>query len=201
MEWTENNIARALALQILDRRCLVMVPNCNWTGHECDLLGVTKDLRIIDFEVKITRADLKVDAKKEKWWIRRFQGHTPPHEAVVNGRTVVNYRAPIYEQTALHWPPKIWKHYYVLPAAIWKDELLQALPSPASGVILLDEWRGEVRATIKRQAKPNRDAKPIDAAAAVDLARLASLRMWTVLQTQERAARRKAKPLKEAVQS
>jgi hypothetical protein len=198
MEWTENNIARALALQIMDRRCLVMVPNCNWTGHECDVLGVTKDLRVIDFEVKISRADLKVDAKKEKWWIRRFQGWSEPHETVLNGRPVINYRSPIYDNQAQHWPPKVWKHYYVLPAEIWKDELLQALPSPASGVILLDEWRGEVRATIKRQAKPNREAKPIDAAAAVDLARLASLRMWSVLQTQERAARRKTKALQPA---
>lgn len=194
MEWTETNIARALATQIFDRKHLVMVPNCNWTGHECDVLAVTRDLRIIDLEVKISRADLKVDAKKEKWWVRQYKGMSEPHDVIHRGRPITNYRSPVYESTSRVWPPDVWKHYYVLPAEIWKDELLDALPSPASGVILLDHHRGEVRASVKRPAKPNRQAKVIDAAAAIDLARLASLRMWTALQHQERAARRSSKP-------
>lgn len=194
MKWTETNIARALATQIFDRRYLVMVPNCGWTGHECDLLAVTKDLRIIDLEVKISRSDLKADAKKDKWWVRRFRGYSEPHDTVLKGRPVTNYRAPVYDETALHWPPKVWKHYYVLPADIWKDELMPALPSPASGVILIEHHHGEVRARIRRAAKPNRDAKAIDAAAAIDLARLASLRMWNALQATERAQRRRAVP-------
>jgi len=58
-------IARAIALQTLARRCVVLVDNCNWTGHECDVLGVTTDLRIIDVEIKISRADFRADAAKE----------------------------------------------------------------------------------------------------------------------------------------
>jgi hypothetical protein len=65
VKWSEYNIARAIALQTLARKCVVLVDNCNWTGHECDVLGVTTDLRIIDVEVKISRADLKADAKKD----------------------------------------------------------------------------------------------------------------------------------------
>jgi len=68
VNWTEQSIARAIALQTLDRKCVVLVDNCSWTGHECDVLGVTRDLRIIDVEVKISRADLKADARKDKWW-------------------------------------------------------------------------------------------------------------------------------------
>lgn len=69
-EWSEFKIARAISLQTLARKCVVLVDNCSWTGHECDVLGVTTDLRIIDVEVKISRSDLKVDAKKDKWWTR-----------------------------------------------------------------------------------------------------------------------------------
>ena len=43
---------------------LVMVPNCYWTGDECDLLVVRNDLRLVDVEVKISRSDLKADAGK-----------------------------------------------------------------------------------------------------------------------------------------
>jgi len=56
--WSEHKIARAIALQTLAKKCVVLVDNCNFTGYECDVLAVTQDLRIIDIEVKISRADL-----------------------------------------------------------------------------------------------------------------------------------------------
>lgn len=77
MTWSEHAIARALVRQTFNRKYLVVVPNCNWTGHECDLLVVTENLRIIDVEIKISRADLKADAKKEKWWHREHLGYWP----------------------------------------------------------------------------------------------------------------------------
>ena len=64
--WSEQLIARTLARQTFEKKNLVIVPNCNWTGNECDLLVVTPDLRIIDVEVKISRSDLKADTKKNK---------------------------------------------------------------------------------------------------------------------------------------
>src|SRR5665647_1791262 len=97
--WNEGNIARAISLQTLGRKCVVLVDNCNWTGHECDVLGVTTDLRIIDVEVKISRADLKADAKKDKWW-QRFGYHWDDREKPA---------------TPLTHPRKVWKHYYALP--------------------------------------------------------------------------------------
>ncbi|EQD46835.1 hypothetical protein B2A_08707, partial [mine drainage metagenome] len=66
--WSEQRIAAALARQIFIDDSVVVVPNCNWTGHECDLLIVTRRLRVIDVEIKISRADLRVDACKDKWY-------------------------------------------------------------------------------------------------------------------------------------
>lgn len=185
--WTETNIARALALQVFARKYLVMVPNCNWTGYECDLLALAPDLRIVDIEVKISRADLKADAKKSKWWHREHLGYGPEQERIRNGRVVPRWREPIYNITARQHPPKVWKHYYALPLEIWKPELLDALPSNSSGVILLRQHEGRIYANIERRATPNRDAKAIEPADAVDLARLASLRMWNTYQQLEAA--------------
>jgi hypothetical protein len=180
--WSERLIARAIALQTFKRRYLVAVPNCNWTGHECDLLVVTDNLRIIDVEVKISRADLKADAKKEKWWTRRWNW---PYTQGTGGYAQAGPPCP---DTRNVWPRKVWKHYYALPKEIWTPELEACLPSPASGILLLDRdgyprpAGDTLRVECIRRAAPNRDAEPISAAAAVDIARLASLRMWDSFQ-------------------
>ncbi len=168
--WNANLIARALARQTFQSKHLVLVPECGWTGHECDLLVVTTNLRVIDVEIKISRADLRRDAGKDKWfhswdfaldgpWTPKSEGKRRPRE----------------------WPCKVWKHYLAVPKEIWDDGLFEALPSPASGVLLLDR-RGESGRWLviqcQRRATPNRDAKKISPEDAVDIARLASLRMW-----------------------
>lgn len=167
MKWTENNIAAALARQVFEHKHLVLVPNCSWPGSECDLLVVTRDLRIIDVEVKISRSDFKADAKKEKWWESWRGSFSVPLDQRV--------REP------LEWPRKVWKHYYAMPKSIWKPELIEFLPSKNSGVILLSEsetMRSGVRAIVEHRAKPCRDADRISPSDAIDIARLASLRMW-----------------------
>jgi hypothetical protein len=152
----------------------VLVDNCNWTGHECDVLAVTTDLRIIDVEVKISRADLKADADKYKWWHRASYRWGEPEPAPV----------------AREWPIKIWKHYYAMPADIWKPELLDCLPSKASGVLLLREQRNgqtPVIVSCQRRAKPNKDATRLTPANVMDIARLANLRMWNAYHDRDRA--------------
>lgn len=190
MTWSENSIARALARQTFNRKYLVVVPNCNWTGHECDLLVVTDNLRIIDVEIKISRSDLKADAKKEKWWHREHLGYWPTvtelrHSKLSNDLAEVRrHRKGRYKSTPKDWPTKVWKHYYALPKGIWTPELLDALPNQNSGILLLDRdgyprpVGQAMRVDCVRRATPNRDAAPISPAAAVDVARLASLRMW-----------------------
>lgn len=182
MKWTEHNIARAISLQTLARKCVVLVDNCNWTGHECDVLGVTTDLRIIDVEIKISRADLKADAKKDKWWHRKFIGFGERQETrFPDGRLKSAHTPQLYDTTARQWPPKVWKHYYAMPADIWKPELLACMPSSASGVLLLRAggWpQPPVIVSCERRATPNKDADRLKPESVIDIARLANLRMW-----------------------
>lgn len=178
MTWDERVIATAISRQTLDRKCVVLVDNCSWTGYECDVLGVTTDLRIIDVEVKISRADLKADAKKDKWWQTYFR----------DPETGRHHSCPPQPRT---WPVKVWKHYYAMPADIWKPELLGALPSEASGVILMKRRGsgGIALASVERRATPCKDAYRLSPAEVMDIARLANLRMWSAY---EQLARRAA---------
>lgn len=163
--WSAATIARALHRNFFNRKHLIVVPNCYWTGYETDLLVVHENLRLIDVEIKISRADLKADAKKDKWW------HHP----------ISVWGQPKPEPIARQWPPRVWRHYYCVPADIWKDDLLDAIP-PNSGVVILVEQRnGAVAAQCKRRARPNPDAQPIDVVNAINLGRLASLRMWDAM--------------------
>lgn len=172
MIWNEHLIARSIAQQTLARRCVVLVDNCNWTGHECDVLGVTTDLRIIDVEVKISRSDLKADAKKDKWW----QSLTYA-QALARGRDVSKWDTREHRVPIEH-PRKVWKHYYAMPKDIWKPELLDCLPSKASGVLLLTERNGLIVVSCARRATPNKDAYRLKPEQVMDIARLANLRMW-----------------------
>lgn len=170
--WSETSIAGAVARQILNRKCLVLVDNCQWTGHECDVLGVTMAGYVVDVEVKISRADLKADAKKSKWWHRQYSW--------VAGEQPV----PIARQ----WPARVWKHYYCMPADIWKPELLAAMASPKSGVLLLRRTKSDaVIVDVERRAVANRDARKLDAVEILDIARLASLRLWDAYKTRDDA--------------
>lgn len=175
--WSEPVIAAALVRQVFKRQVVCVVPNCQWTGHECDLLIVEPRLRIIDVEIKISRADLKADAGKDKWW-RRFGTAFAGRDE--NGRDVYHIPTPV----AKTWPQRVWKHYYAMPADIWQPELLAAMPSPASGVILLKSVKHfahsapVVYASVERRAKPCPDADKLTPEQVIDVARLASLRLW-----------------------
>lgn len=174
MNWNERVIVTAISRQVLQRKCLLLVDRCLWTGAECDVLGVTTDLRIIDVEVKISRADLKADARKEKWWKTYF----PLREHCVTPQPVM-------------WPQRVWKHYYAMPESIWKDDLLATLPSPASGVILLRWQEHGPRIAVSRVARrcqPNKNAYRLTPEQVMDIARLQNLRMWDAYERVERMA-------------
>jgi hypothetical protein len=188
--WSEHVIARAISSQLLDRKCTVLVDNCGWTGHECDVLAVTNDLRVIDVEVKISRADFKADAKKEKWWHRQFTGWSDPVDVRDNaGRLVTKHSEMLFDSTPMEWPQKVWKHYFALPKDIWHDDLLQFLPSQACGVLLLYRRRGSDQIWVEcaHRAKPNKDAYRLQPAEVMDIARLANLRMWEAYRLRDAA--------------
>lgn len=186
--WDERLIATAVGRQILHRRCVLLVDRCNWTGHECDVLGVTTDLRIIDVEIKISRSDLRVDAGKDKWW-----RHFP------SSRQGGQWVRP--EPVRREWPRRVWKHYYAMPADIWRPDLIDSLPSAASGVVLLEHHQqmpGAVPveiAKVVRRATPNRDAYRLSPEEVMDVARLANLRMWNAYESLAALAPKESKPL------
>lgn len=157
-KWSEEKIAAILARWFLKYRDVV-IPNTYFTGYECDLLTVTSHGKIIDFEIKISRADFKADAKKSKWWKDREAGFKREH------------------------PPMVWKHYFVMPEEIWKPELIEFLPSQKSGIILIPEdpdWIEPVY-KVKKRATPDRSAKKIPPEAMLKIARLANIRMWEAI--------------------
>src|SRR5579862_3375322 len=174
MKWSENAIARFLARHTFDRKHLVIVPNCSWPGSECDLLIVTPNLRLIDVEIKISRSDLRADFGKDKWfhnWDWHKDGPMPKDDAEHRRRR--------------DWPARAWKHYYAAPTHVWGNGIPEDTPA-ASGCLSLDERDGSLCVRVLRQAKACRDAEKISAESAIDIARLASLRLWDAYAALER---------------
>lgn len=165
----EGVIARCLSRSFMKWGAVCILDRTKWTGYEADLLIVDKTLRIVDVEIKISRADFKRDAEKDKWWRR------PDRWSY--GYSLAGPPAP---DILRPWPPKVWKHYFAMPAAIWKPELVEFLPSPKSGIILLDGDgnSGVTFHRVERRASPNKDADKVDAASVIDIARLQNIRMW-----------------------
>jgi hypothetical protein len=160
--WSAEEIARAMAMMVFDRHALVLVPNCYWTGDECDLLVVRTDLRLVDIEIKVSRSDLRRDASKAKWVeLAAFTGGQWKRDEVPRSH-----------------PRKVWKHYYALPRDIWTDELASCI-SPASGVITMSRRSsGEVYAHVRRQAKPAPDPHRLTLPEVIDIARVCHVRYW-----------------------
>ena len=159
---TAFDIQRCVQRDLLKRKAVV-IPNCYWAGHEADLLAFTTRGLVIDVEVKLTRADFKADAKKDKWW------HTW-------------YRAAPEQRRPREWPPRVWRHYFVMPAEIWDPKLEACAASPASGIVTIAlAPSGIPKYRVERRCRPNPQARPVDTRDWLELARLANLRMWDAL--------------------
>jgi hypothetical protein len=174
MKWTAREIARALAVQAFDQRHLVVCPNTYWPGSETDVLIVRTDLRLMDVEIKVSRADLKADRLKEKWF--DFPISWP-------------WNTPRPEGAPRTHPRRIWKHYYCLPRAIWTEELAECI-QPTSGVILMSDHNTFPGCVLHRQAKPAKDAERISPQELADIARVQSKRMWDAFDEVDRTRRR-----------
>lgn len=172
--WTEGKIGRVLARNTFAND-LCTLPNCTWTGDEIDLLVVTMNRRIIDVEIKVSRADLKADKHKGKWWHQDWA-------TVVNG---VRVTPP---KVAKPWPTKVWKHYYAMPEEIWREDLLEHI-QPVSGVLLVyGKKLGSEHVRCVKRAKPNNPSATLTDEQVMRIARLTSLRMWDAYKALERRA-------------
>jgi hypothetical protein len=166
-------------MQAFTRKHIILVPNTYHTGYETDLLLVRSDLRLVDIEIKVSRADLRADQHKDKWW--RYGPYAQGYWSNPNDLVANHWVQPEPHKERREWPIRVWKHYYALPKEIWTPELAAEI-SPKSGILLFAENRSdygpEIVMHVHRQAKPRKDAKPIDASEALDVARLCNARMW-----------------------
>ena len=170
-KWSEKLIGAALS-KMFEGKFMMAIPTCGWTGHECDLLAVTRDMRIVDIEIKISRSDFRADFEKEKWF------YTPMEAEAITGTSWQDYYLRKAERVRRPWPRKVWKHYYCMPKSIWTDSMAAQAGSMHSGIILLDYAGGQVVASLIRAAKPDRKAETLEPEHVIDIARHASLRMW-----------------------
>ena len=180
-DWNLYEIGGWLCRYTFARKLLLLVPNCSWPGAETDFLLVTTDRRVVDVELKMSVADLKRDAVKDKWfhsWDYKIDG---PYRRGMNK-----------DRRPRAWPRRVWKHYYLMPKDTWKPELEQSI-QPVSGVLLMEHCRNNhLLITCCRRARPCRDAERIDADDCLDIARLAGLRMWNTYDELRRLSERRS---------
>ena len=164
-QWTETKVGRILARSRMFSPMLCVLPRCNWAGDEADLLVLTRTCKLVDVEIKISRPDFRADKKKSKWY-------THQRGWFVDG--VWQQRPPIKRE----WPRRIWKHFYAIPAEVWRDDLLEHA-QPNSGILLISEPEyGDQGVRVLRQAVYNSEAKPLLPEEVMQIARLATLRLW-----------------------
>ena len=165
-----GEIAKQLVHQIFNRKALIIVPECYWTGNECDLLVVSSNLKIIDVEIKISKSDFKADRKKDKWyfnWDYKIDGE---------------FKSDYSKRRNREFPKSIWKHYFAMPETIYDDSLIEFLPSKNCGILLFRENEyGRIFWKLQKRAIANKEAQSISAENCLDIARLANLRMWNAL--------------------
>lgn len=66
-KYSEETIAKYINLKLYKDVNIVMLNNTYWSGFESDMLVVTKDLKLIEIEIKISKQDFKADKAKKKW--------------------------------------------------------------------------------------------------------------------------------------
>lgn len=163
MKWTEQKIAKLISRDFYQDKHIMFIPNCHWAGYEADVLCLNKNMKLIEFEIKTSRADFKADKKKSKW-IEWYFCKTAK-------KTLT--------RPASH-PRNIWKHYYLIPKSICYDGMENDMASPASGILQLnDDEFDNLRVACSKQAQPNKDARVVSQSDLFSLTRLVSLKMWS----------------------
>jgi len=134
----------------LDYRVNLIVPNVYWgmNIHECDLLVVSKAGYLTEIEIKVTRADLRADAKK-------WHGH--------ESRKIKRlfFALPDYLEHCLDMVPE-------------RAGIILVRPNTD----LSEAWVSPPRCREIRPAKRNPAASKISDADRYKIARLGALRIW-----------------------
>lgn len=144
----------------LDYRVNLIVPNVYWGMgiHECDLLVVSKAGYLTEIEIKISRADLRADAKK-------WHGHESDRIKRLF------FALPDYLEHCIDMVPERAGIILVRPKA------------NVPGVYPYHPRCREIRSAIR-----NKDATKISDADRYKIARLGALRIWNLKRSALRAA-------------
>lgn len=152
---SEKQIALAITTRFFNNKHLIVVPNCGWTGHECDLLCVTNNLKLIDFEIKRTKADFIADAKKAKWHGRLWPNKAWKHYYLIP--------SSIYEDSFIELMPSP------------KCGIL------TFGLGRYSNGNEYVFVNCRKKADRNPTFTDLTSAQVLDVARLAGLRYWATV--------------------
>jgi hypothetical protein len=142
-----------------DPRKHLIVPNISWglLSYEADMLIVRPTGYCIEVEIKRSYKDYKDDFKKRKWKVRPNNGQ---------GKLIKEF-------------------YYAFPIELWEkrmDDIVELLPDFA-GVLTCHKDRGMLYTQLQRSATPNRMARPLRNDEMFQLARLGTLRIWSLKRT------------------
>jgi hypothetical protein len=96
--FTERSIQDALYLFCSRKRHRFMVPNVQMFGWESDLISVTKDDFVYEYEIKISRKDFRQDLLKDRHQRLASLQHAPVpgwwHDSNRKGANYLYYAAP-----------------------------------------------------------------------------------------------------------
>lgn len=129
---------------------LIVIPNVSYgffSWGEADLIAVTKNKYIVEGEIKSSLSDLKKDRSKNKWG------------------------------SALDlWQKQIKRHYYIIPAEIYKEDL--DIRQDSGIITYVEDEQYGYKIKIMRCAKNNANSVPVSDDKILKLCRLASFRFW-----------------------
>ena len=155
-----TDITLALASKLGPRQVL-LVPNVSWgflPWGESDLLAVSKAGFLTEYEIKTTISDLKRERKKKRW---------------ANGHMEMAFRV------------RIRRYYIAIPRSMLDKAMAVPgiLPSDA-GVIAIEPssniYGPRFRVSEIRKPTVNREALPLSDREIAKLARLGTLRFWSL---------------------
>ena len=159
-EFTEESIAKYINSKLYKDMHITMLNNTYWPGHESDMLVITRDMKAIEIEIKISKQDFKADRLKKKW--SGFTVHKHSKSKVKN---------------------KIWKHYFCMPSHLYSKDILEFLPNPNCGVILLKMHKcGTITHHFVKNAKAFKNCSLLSKRDVYNVARLVNLRYWNKLE-------------------
>ena len=152
---TSNDVMRALYRWLGCRRQL-LVPRVSWgliDWGECDVLALSDAGYLTEYEIKVSRADIRREWKKSRW---------------------VN---PLVKK---RWRGMIKRYYTAVPHKLM-DAVLDFMPDDIGGGVIVVDYpkpHGGVGLKIMLPAEINTTARKISDRERIQLARLGAMRYW-----------------------